>query len=144
MPLPGPARHRDVATWCPGSAAVGDVIREAVASVRDRRARLEVSSAEARYGSPLGFSLQPKGADMPNGDDEHLDLNARRREERRAVEEAGGGVSEGFELAEEDLIEHASHGDDVSASRILRDAGTLDEEQSGAVYGEADEEHIPD
>ena len=81
---------------------------------------------------------------MPNGDDEHLDLNARRREERRAVEEAGGGVSEGFELAEEDLIEHASHGDDVSASRILRDAGTLDEEQSGAVYGEADEEHLPD
>ena len=52
-------------------------------------------------------------------------------------------VSEGFELAEDDLIEHASHGDEISASRILRDAGTLDEEQSDAVYGEADEEGIP-
>ena len=45
--------------------------------------------------------------------------------------------------AEDDLIEHASHGDEISASRILRDAGTLDEEQSDAVYGEADEEGIP-
>ena len=35
----------------------------------------------------------------------------RRRESRRAVDEAGGGESEGFELAEEELIEHTSHGD---------------------------------
>jgi hypothetical protein len=81
---------------------------------------------------------------VPDDDDNLRHLEARRREEQRAVTEAGGGVSEGFELAEDDLIEHASHGDDLSASRILRDAGTLDEEQSGAVYGEADEERIPD
>ncbi len=31
-----------------------------------------------------------------------LSEEARHREERRAVEEAGGGESEGFELAEED------------------------------------------
>jgi hypothetical protein len=31
-------------------------------------------------------------------------------ESRRALEEAGEGESEGFELAEEDLIEEASHG----------------------------------
>ena len=72
------------------------------------------------------------------------DLEARRREEWRAVEEAGGGVSEGFELVEYDLVEHASHGDELSASRIIRDAGTLDEEESDAVYGEADGEHLPD
>ena len=30
---------------------------------------------------------------------------------RRPVDEAGGGESEGFELAEQDLQEHASHGD---------------------------------
>jgi hypothetical protein len=74
-------------------------------------------------------------------DDESFDitpLEARRREEWRAVEEAGGGVSEGFELAEDDLVEHASHGDDVMTSRILQDAGTLDEERGGGVYGEAD------
>ena len=81
---------------------------------------------------------------MPEDDDHLAGLEARRREERRAVEEAGGGVSEGFELAEEDLVEHASHGDDISASRIIRDAGTLDEEWSDAVYGEADEERHPD
>ena len=80
---------------------------------------------------------------MQTDDEQFRNLKARRHEERRAVEEAGGGVSEGFELAEDDLIEHASHGDEISASRILRDAGTLDEEQSDAVYGEADEEGIP-
>ena len=74
---------------------------------------------------------------MQTDEDQFRNLEARRHEERRAVEEAGGGVSEGFELAEDDLIEHASHGDEISASRILRDAGTLDEEQSDAVYGEA-------
>jgi hypothetical protein len=80
---------------------------------------------------------------MQHGE-EHLDMEARRREERRVVEEAGGGESEGFELAEEALIDHASHGDENSPRRILKDAGTLDEEQSGAVYGEADEERLTD
>jgi hypothetical protein len=80
---------------------------------------------------------------MQTDEEQFRNLEARRHEERRAVEEAGGGVSEGFELAEDDLIEHASHGDEISPSRILRDAGTLDEEQSDAVYGEADEEGIP-
>jgi hypothetical protein len=80
---------------------------------------------------------------MQTDEEQFRNLEARRHEERRAVEEAGGGVSEGFELAEDDLIEHASHGDELSASRVLRDAGTLDEEQSDAVYSEADEEGIP-
>ena len=71
------------------------------------------------------------------------DLARRRREERRAVEEAGGGESEGFELAEHDLIEHASHGDEHTPSRILRDAEP-DEELTDSVYGEGDEEHISD
>ncbi len=77
-------------------------------------------------------------------DPEHdLDLAERRRQERLAVEEAGGGESEGFELAEQELIEHASHGDEHSPSRILRDA-LPDEELTDAAYGEADEEHISD
>jgi len=80
---------------------------------------------------------------MPQ-DEDHLDLEARRLEERRAVEEAGGGESEGFELAERDLIDHASHGDQHTPSRILRDAGTLDEEQSDTTYGEADDEQLTD
>jgi hypothetical protein len=71
------------------------------------------------------------------------DLEQRRSEERRAVEEAGGGESEGFELAERELIEHASHGDGHSPARIMRDA-TSDEEETDLLYGEADEEHKAD
>ena len=71
------------------------------------------------------------------------DLARRRAEERRAVEEAGGGESEGFELAEQELIEHTSHGDEHTPSRILRDAEP-DEEETDAVYGEADEEILSD
>jgi len=75
---------------------------------------------------------------------EHLlSLEERRRLERVAVDEAGGGESEGFELAEQELIEHASHGDEHTPARIIRDAGP-DEEQDSAVYGEADEEQLPD
>jgi hypothetical protein len=74
--------------------------------------------------------------------DEH-DLDLRRREERRAVEEAGGGESEGFELAEEELIEHTSHGDGHSPARIMRDAAA-ESDADDATYGEADEEHKPD
>jgi hypothetical protein len=75
---------------------------------------------------------------------EHLlSLEERRRLERVAVEEAGGGQSEGFELAEQELIEHASHGDEHTTSRITRDAGPQEEPDS-AVYGEADEEQLPD
>jgi hypothetical protein len=78
-----------------------------------------------------------------NPPDPILGLNVRRHEERRSVEEAGGGESEGFELAEQELIEHASHGDEHTTSRIMRDAGA-DEEPTDSVYGEADEEHQPD
>ena len=75
---------------------------------------------------------------------EHLlSLEERRRLERVAVDEAGGGESEGFELAEQELIEHASHGDDHTPARIIRDAGRQ-EESASSVYGEADEENLPD
>jgi hypothetical protein len=43
--------------------------------------------------------------------EDHLSLEERRAEEQRAVREGGGGVSEGFEESEDELIEHASHGD---------------------------------
>ena len=69
-----------------------------------------------------------------------MDLERRRREERRAVEEAGGGESEGFELAEQDLIEHASHGDQHSAGFILQHQGEPEEAESSE-GGEADREY---
>lgn len=56
---------------------------------------------------------------------------------QRALIESGEGVAEGFELAEEDLIEHASHGDQQSARPAyhLRDDR---EEQAEQESSEAD------
>ncbi|HEX3511456.1 MAG TPA: hypothetical protein VHT27_10210 [Solirubrobacteraceae bacterium] len=81
----------------------------------------------------------------PDRSDPMRDLEERRQQARRAVEEAGGGESEGFELAEAELIEHASHGDQHSPSRIMRDADGDDAPDADEqIYGEADEEHKAD
>ena len=62
--------------------------------------------------------------------------------------EAGEGESEGFELAEADLIEHAEHGDMHSTDPIMRDAAgfddLLDDSFDHDDYAEADEEGEPD
>jgi hypothetical protein len=58
---------------------------------------------------------------------------------RRAVIEGGGGEAEGFEEAEESLVEHATHGDQQSAHAILHDAGRA--EQEGANRDEAEADH---
>ena len=68
-----------------------------------------------------------------------FELADRRRKERLAVEEAGGGQAEGFELAERELIQHASHGDEQTLACIMYDAGP-EEEEASSVYSEADEE----
>jgi hypothetical protein len=88
---------------------------------------------------------------VDEGDDRIRELELRRREARRAVEEAGGGESEGFELAEQELIEHASHGDEHTPTRIMLDAASeregndpVEGEAGEGVYGEADEERKPD
>jgi len=74
--------------------------------------------------------------------DEH-ELEQRRAQERRAVEEAGGGESEGFEQAEQELIDHTSHGDEHTPDRIMQDAAE-DDAGDGESYGEADSESKPD
>ena len=72
------------------------------------------------------------------------DRERKKREAMEPVEEAGGGVSEGFEQSEKLLIDHTSHGDQHAARKIIMDAEGVDEE-IGAIdpelYGEADEEH---
>jgi hypothetical protein len=90
----------------------------------------------------LGPERTPE-ADRDGSSDSDYALEVRRREERRAVEEAGGGESEGFEQSEQELIEHTSHGDDHATSRITRDAAS-ESDADEAAYGEADEEHLPD
>ena len=58
--------------------------------------------------------------------------------EQAPVEEAGGGESEGFELAEEELVENA---EGVGAGDPLRDRFTPEEDdaEDGPAYGEPDE-----
>jgi hypothetical protein len=67
------------------------------------------------------------------------DLERKREEAMRPVEEAGGGEAEGFEQAEEELEERASHGDEPGDP--LADAFTPEEESdlATAEYGEPDE-----
>ncbi len=58
--------------------------------------------------------------------------------------EAGEGESEGFELAEQELEEHATHGDLHAARRVLEDATGPDEDPRATSGGEADSEALPD
>jgi hypothetical protein len=59
---------------------------------------------------------------------------------QRPLSEAGEGEAEGFELAEKELVEHASHGD--SGGNPLDDAFTVKEEKAPdeGAFGEPDHE----
>ena len=65
-------------------------------------------------------------------------LIERRREEQRAVEEAGGGESEGFEQSEQALIERAEGG---KGGHPLGDGFPAEETDPAdhTAYGDADE-----
>ena len=71
--------------------------------------------------------------------EEHESLEERRAEEQRPLREAGQGEAEGFEEAEEELIEHASHGDSSPDPTHL--AGEPEDPAARDVeYGEPDHE----
>jgi len=83
----------------------------------------ELEAAE-REAAEIGGHVDPESADPA----------------MRAVLEGGGGEAEGFEEAERELIEHASHGDDEPAHVVLHDQGQVEEDQSVRADGEADHE----
>ena len=56
------------------------------------------------------------------------------------MEEAGQGEAEGFEQAEEELIEHASHADQHAARRAIEDATTERDDARAAQQGDPDYE----
>ncbi len=62
----------------------------------------------------------------------------------RAVYEGGGGEAEGFEMAQEELIEHAEHGPATPEAqvRVREEVDRETEEQDPATYGEPDEEDV--
>ncbi len=81
------------------------------------------------------------GSELPSANRSDWDRERRRREANRPLEEAGEGESEGFELAERELIDHASHGDLHGTTRILRHArtdGVEEEPPDDDRYGEPD------
>ncbi len=81
-------------------------------------------------------------ADLIGSPDEHFSLDGAQGDAgidpaMEAVIEGGGGVSEGFELAEEQLVENAT--DSLGSTREITD-DAIDEAEGGddATYGEAD------
>lgn len=67
------------------------------------------------------------------------DLERRREEARRPVEEAGGGEAEGFEQAEELLERNATHEEFGTNPSDDAFPPEVESDRSGAEYGEADE-----
>jgi hypothetical protein len=65
-------------------------------------------------------------------------------EAHRPLEEAGEGESEGFEQAERALEEQATHGDGGGDPSVDAFTPEAESDESGAAYGEADEEGDPD
>src|SRR5579862_7690204 len=61
-------------------------------------------------------------------------------EAERPLVEAGQGEAEGFEQAEQDLIEHASHGDQHAARQAIEDAPEERDHVAAQEAGEADHE----
>lgn len=94
------------------------------------RAQEEADRAAAEAAAIGGQpSSEPRAAD--GGPDEA----------QRPLAEAGQGEAEGFEQAEEELIEHASHGDQHAARQAIEDAPRASEEGLAQEGGEADHEH---
>jgi len=59
---------------------------------------------------------------------------------QRPLAEAGQGEAEGFEQAEQELVEHASHGDQHAARQAIEDAPASSEDELATEGGEADHE----
>jgi hypothetical protein len=72
------------------------------------------------------------------------DYEEQHREAMRPVEEAGGGEAEGFEEAEEELVEEASHGEgrwDPESDALTPE---IEADLASSEYGEPDELDEPD
>jgi hypothetical protein len=90
------------------------------------REQEDLAAAEA--GS-IGGSTSSETSRAENDDPAQQPLN-----------EAGEGEAEGFEQAEQELVEHASHGDQHAARQAVEDVSGSPEDSRTAPGGEADEE----
>jgi hypothetical protein len=81
-------------------------------------------------------AAEARGIGGPRLDDAHGD------EAFEAVYEAGGGESEGFEAAEDALIENATHGSGRADPIGDAFSGEVESDERTAVDGEADDERV--
>ena len=93
---------------------------------RDELADEEAEAAAAEAGAIGGRVTRDLDADVDSD------------EAMRPVYEGGGGEEEGFELAESELIEHASLGP-ANEVHVREEIDRETEEVDPATYGEADE-----
>jgi hypothetical protein len=115
--------HRGAAARHRTFVAFGARQRGNPANVEDRERR-EEDAAAAEAGAIGGESGQEE-----------------RDPAERPVAEGGGGEAEGFEEAEEALIESAQHGEEVDPT-TQAGAPEAEAERAGASYGEPDEEDV--
>ncbi len=123
-------------------ADLGEVVEGEPAGRGDEGLTTDPDRVAARLdqGAPLGREVPPpvrgRGAQRAIG------RHRAPGDPAVPLEEAGEGESEGFELAEQQLIENASHGDGHNTTPILRDTrDNADEEEppDPDLYGDADE-----
>jgi hypothetical protein len=89
-------------------------------------AREEAEKAAAEAAAIGGrVSSEPPSQEQPD-------------EAARPVIEGGGGEAEGFEEAERELVEHASHGDQHAARQAIEDAPETADDARAAQSGDAD------
>jgi hypothetical protein len=91
------------------------------------RAQEEAAAAEA---AAIGGSPSSEPAPVDGEPDEA----------QRPLVEAGQGEAEGYEQAERELIEHASHGDQHAARQAIEDAPEGADDARAAEAGEPDTE----
>jgi hypothetical protein len=101
----------------------------------DRESSFEREQEEAAADEAAAIGGRP--SDEPSSQDA-LDPA------QRPLVEAGEGESEGFEEAERELIEHAGHGDQHAARRVIADAFDAPDDARAASGGEPDTEQDPD
>jgi hypothetical protein len=97
----------------------------------DREFEAEQEQAAAAEAAAIGgrVSAEPEPVD------------GRPDEAERPLVEAGEGEAEGFDEAERELVEHASHGDQHAARRAIEDAPEEIDDGRAATGAEADAEH---
>jgi len=117
---------------------------EMLEDVADPASEEELTDVPALEPLPVDATAdeQEEAAGAEAGAIGGADPNARLPESQRPLAEAGEGEAEGFELAEEALIESASHGD--PSGNPIGDRFTAEEAESEGLssYGDADDEHV--